>query len=274
MKLNFLVKISRPKQGLYLLYSYALGLIAGYQGALIHTPGVILAGVFFALLASFLADAVELLFDYPLTGEVTDKKLQTDSPTNQRNIIYLVLVLIGLFTAVLLLTVNWYAWFGLIVFLLLNIFYSAAPIRAKNYPIMANLFNVRYALPAIVGFSLIADQFPPFRLVLVSFFWCMAIQALLATETIKEDQKRHHETVATTLGLGPTLAYCLVCYLAAGFLLFEWLSIFAVLAVLLYAGLVLVMFYARNKQLSYQFFRIANLIFAIALFLWVLLVVK
>jgi 4-hydroxybenzoate polyprenyltransferase len=266
MKPTFFVKISRPKTWIYLLYPYVLGIVFGYVGPPINLIAVVLAGLFFTFPANFLIHAVEDLFDFPLHSK--------NSIRSKQKIIYVILYAMIALTAGLALVINWYAWFGLIGFLLLAICYSTPPIRAKEYPILSNVFGARYIFPFIVGYGLVADQFPPTQVVVAGIIWTMATLAFLSANSIDRDTKVHSATIATLLGFTPTILLCFICYLLSCVLTFEWFGLFSVFSALLYCGLMTVVLNAQVKKTVLKYFSIINASVLAALIIWILLVVK
>lgn len=107
------------------------------------------------------------------------------------------------------------------LFLLLGIFYSAPPIRAKARPFLDSLFNALYVMPALVSYAFtittMVDATPPipWAAILAGSCWCMAMHAYSAVPDIKADLGANLQTIATKLGARKTLFTCLGLYVGA-----------------------------------------------------------
>lgn len=114
----------------------------------------------------------------------------------------------------------YYTAISLLIFLLLGVFYSAPPIRAKARPWLDSLSNGLYLFPALAGyffFSFMAKDILviPWLPLLAGWLWCMAMHAYSAVPDIEADTHAGIRTIATKLGARKTLYLCLGLYVGS-----------------------------------------------------------
>ena len=166
---------------------------------------------------------------------------------------------------------------GIAGFLFFSVFYSMPPIRAKVRPLIDSIFNVLYIFPGIVGYAVVSKTMPSLYLCLAAAFWCMAMHAYSAVPDIQADKKAKINTIATQLGKAGTLLFCLVCYGLAAGLSISTLGQFSIAAGMLYGFMMIITLQAKNAKAVmklYSLFPYINMGVGMALFFWILLVVK
>lgn len=271
-----LFKISRVRFWPYVLGPYAIGVVSA--GSVDNWLLVILAGLYFTLPANLLIYGVNDIFDYE-TDKHNPKKSGYEelvTPKEQKKLWRW----IGLTNAPFLLLlpfIGTQALWGVAGFLFFSYFYSALPIRAKVRPLIDSMFNILYVFPAMVGYGLVAGQFPNPILFGAAMLWCMAMHAYSAVPDIEADTKAKITTIATKLGRQGTLLFCLVCYMLSAILSWSVLGYFSFVAGLLYAGLILVSLSTQDREQLfkiYTYFPVINILVGAGLFFWVLLVAK
>ena len=105
----------------------------------------------------------------------------------------------------------------------------------------------------------------------------MAMHAYSAVPDIEADRKAKIDTIATKLGKTGTLLFCLACYGLAAGLTISVLGQFSIAAGLLYGFMMIITVRARNANSVmqlYSLFPYINMGVGMALFLWVLFVLK
>jgi 4-hydroxybenzoate polyprenyltransferase len=112
----------------------------------------------------------------------------------------------------------------LAAFVLLSVFYSAPPIRAKARPVIDSAFNILYAMPGLFGYALAGGGTPSAAVVVASACWTMAMHAYSAVPDIEADREAGLATIATLLGARATILLCLALYAASALLAYRTLG--------------------------------------------------
>lgn len=274
--IRWLIKISRPRFWVYITGPFLIGVVAAspVQSWLL----IILLGVYFTFPANLLIYGINDIFDYE-TDKHNPKKEAYETlvkPKEQKQLWRWITITNAPFLLLLPLLGNNVRW-AIAGFLFFGVFYSMPPIRAKVRPLIDSIFNVLYIFPAIVGYAVVSKTLPSLYLCLAAAFWCMAMHAYSAVPDIKADRKAKIDTIATKLGKAGTLLFCLACYGLAAGLSISALGQFSIAAGILYGFMIIVTLQAKNAHSVmkvYRLFPYINMGAGMALFFWVLFVLK
>lgn len=252
-----------------------MGVLAAFGKGTALNGSLFLFLLFFALPANLLLYGINDVFDYE-TDKLNPKKQGYEElvePALRKPLISIILCLCLPF----LLTVgslSLRALTALCLFVLLSVFYSAPPIRAKARPFFDSVFNSLYLLPGIVGYTLLSDAPLRWSIVLAAACWCAAMHAYSAIPDIKVDRAAHTPTIATVLGAKKTLVFCGTLYLLSALFSVSVLGALSFVGGAIYLGL---MCWSAQKttvqeQLSlYRLFPWINTLVGATLFLTLLL---
>jgi lycopene elongase/hydratase (dihydrobisanhydrobacterioruberin-forming) len=245
VQLKKLAVISRPRFWIYTIGPLLLGIAAAYDPVLTgqalsqYWLVLLIFVLYFTLPANLLLYGVNDIFDSE-TDAINPKKDHYESrvePVDHRWLWIRIaaLNLPFLFAALFL---NNPALLALIGFAGLGIFYSADPVRAKTKPFLDSLFNILYAMPGFMAYSLLTNVLPAWWAILGCGAWCAAMHAFSAIPDIDADRDSGTPTIATTLDFRGTLIFCAVCYTLAGLCSFAFLSWFCIIPILVYLAIV------------------------------------
>ena len=258
--ISLLFRISRPRFWLYTAGPYLLGTLA-----VIHRPTNIswqsvALFVFFLFPANLLIYGVNDVYDYE-TDKHNPKKAGYErlmAPESRLLFaIYTGLVLAPFIFLLPLLRSN--TLLSLAGFFFFSIFYSAPPIRAKARPVLDMSFNVLYVFPGIAAYWVAGGIHLSPPIIIAATFWCMAMHAFSAIPDIEADRAAHLSTVATLLGLNPTLVLCTILYSISGLLVFPTLGATALVLGGAYASLMALSWRAPANLFSiYRLFPYLN----------------
>lgn len=274
--IRWLIKISRPRFWVYITGPFLIGVVAA--SPVQSWPLIILLGVYFTFPANLLIYGINDIFDYE-TDKHNPKKQAYETlvkPKEQKQLWRYIAITNAPFLLLLPLLSNNGRW-AVAGFLFFGVFYSMPPIRAKVRPILDSIFNVLYIFPGIVGYAVVSKTLPSLYLCLAAAFWCMAMHAYSAVPDIEADRKAKIDTIATKLGKTGTLLFCLACYGLAAGLTVSVLGQFSIAAGILYGFMMIVTLQAKNAHSVmklYSLFPYINMGVGMALFLWILFVLK
>ncbi len=274
--IRWLIKISRPRFWVYITGPFLIGVVAAVP--IQSWPLIILLGVYFTFPANLLIYGINDIFDYE-TDKHNPKKISYETlvkPKEQKQLWRCIAITNVPFLLLLPLLGNNGRW-AIAGFLFFGVFYSMPPIRAKVRPLLDSVFNVLYIFPGIVGYAVVSKTLPSLYLCLAAAFWCMAMHAYSAVPDIEADRKAKIDTIATKLGKTGTLLFCLACYGLAAGLTIAVLGQFSIAAAILYGFMMIVTLRAKNSHSVmklYSLFPYINMGVGMALFLWVLFVLK
>lgn len=227
--LGFILKVSRPRFWVYLLGPYLVGLVAAIatREELLNWHFALFA-LYFTLPANLLVYGVNDICDYE-TDKLNPKKADYEAlvTPERRTTVLLAILLTNLPFVAGLIYVPLVAINSLIAFLLLSIFYSAWPIRAKAKPFLDSAFNILYIMPGIFAYAMITGDLPPWQVIVAGGLWTAAMHAYSAVPDIEVDREAGVRTIATILGANLTVALCAVLYAASAFLAAEFLGFLA-----------------------------------------------
>ena len=224
--LKFLLKVSRPRFWFYIFGPYILGLLAGVatRGELSNGIYILLA-IYFLYPANLLIYGVNDIFDYE-TDKLNPKKTDYESfvTPERRSGLWLAIFLANFAFVGILWLENAPASVSAVIFILLSVFYSAPPIRAKSKPFLDSAFNILYIMPGVFSFAVATGRFPPGQSILAGGLWTAAMHAYSAIPDIEADREAGLKTIATVLGPYATLAVCVVLYTSAAIISSEYLG--------------------------------------------------
>ncbi|HMT08815.1 MAG TPA: prenyltransferase [Pyrinomonadaceae bacterium] len=260
--LAFILKVSRPRFWIYLLGPYLVGLVAAIstRDELLTWHYAVFA-VYFTLPANLLVYGVNDICDYE-TDKLNPKKANYEAlvTPERRKTILLAILLLNLPFVAGLIYVPLVAINSLVAFLLLSIFYSAWPIRAKAKPLLDSAFNVLYIMPGFFANAMISGELPPWQAVVAGGLWTAAMHAYSAVPDIEVDREAGLNTIATVLGANLTVALCALLYLASAFLAAEFLGFIAVPLGFAYLLLMLASFWSIRNGRIFKLYRAFPLI--------------
>jgi 4-hydroxybenzoate polyprenyltransferase len=237
--LRFLLRVSRPRFWFYLFGPYLVGLAAGAGSASNRFyPEIALFGLYFLISANLLVYGVNDIFDYE-TDRLNEKKVEYEAlvTPEKRRLVWVSIAVTSLPFFALLPLLNSVAAILLAAFVLLSVFYSAPPVRAKAIPFLDSAFNVLYVMPGLFAYSMITGDFPPVWVVVAAGLWTAAMHAFSAIPDITSDTDAGVSTIATELGRGWTHFFCAACYIVASFICIAAESPIAIFGIL-YLGIV------------------------------------
>ncbi len=225
-----LLRTSRPRFWMYVFGPYIVGALIGASTPKAYlSPFALLFALFFLFPANLLIYGINDIFDYE-TDVLNAKKRGYENlvPPDERSYIWRNCAIFCLPFLPLLWFLPRDCWWMLLGFLFFSIFYSAPPIRAKSKPILDSIFNVLYIFPGAFGYFLTGGTNFSIQLFVAAWLWAMAMHAYSAVPDISADKEAGVPTVATLLGLKPTLIFCWALYLGSVLLSFTalwWLSV-------------------------------------------------
>ncbi|MBL8182338.1 MAG: prenyltransferase [Blastocatellia bacterium] len=228
--LAFILKVSRPRFWVYLLGPYLVGLVAAVatREELLNLHYAIFA-IYFTLPANLLVYGVNDICDYE-TDKLNPKKADYEAlvTPERRSTILLAILLSNLPFVAGLIYVPLVAINALVAFLLLSVFYSAKPIRAKAKPFLDSAFNILYILPGVFAYAMVSGDLLPWQAIVAGGLWTAAMHAYSAVPDIEADREADLSTIATALGANLTVALCAGLYVASAFLAAEFLGFVAI----------------------------------------------
>lgn len=261
--LRFIKNVSRPRFWIYVFGPYLVGLAAGAAARddLFRIEHLVF-GLYFLLPANLLIYGVNDIFDWE-TDRLNPKKAEYETlvrPESHRRLWLWIAVLNIPF---LYLAYYWVrpAWASFAVFIILSVFYSAPPIRAKATPIVDSIFNVLYVFPGAFAYQMLTGAFPPPSIFAAAWLWTMAMHAYSAIPDIDADREARVNTVAALLGRTGTLLFCLVMYVGSGVLAFPYLGYLALPLAAVYVLMIALSFIASGENkvfVIYRYFPLVN----------------
>jgi 4-hydroxybenzoate polyprenyltransferase len=293
MKLSTAIRISRPRFWIYLLGPFFVGLSS--SGILQSIPATIsivdtsvviaslaplvILAAYFTFPANLLIYGVNDIFDYQ-TDILNQKKssYETLVKPDDRRALWFAIALANLpFLIPIGVAAILWPWSAapMTAFILLGIFYSAPPVRAKARPYLDSVFNILYLFPGLYGFLIFNDPNGiDWYLVIAAAFWCMAMHAYSAVPDIMADQGANLRTIATSLGRNRTLWLCLILYATAATLSIHALGWLGYILGAIYVGFMAISL--RSKTDSelfryYTWFPTINTLSGFTLFFYTLL---
>lgn len=263
--------ISRPRFWIYVLGPFLVGSAAALTGPLGSRELWWLAGllVYFTWPANFLIYGINDMFDWE-TDRLNAKKQGYELPLPQAE--HRLVLGLSLMTTLPVLVVTFMvsqlAGWCLLGFVLLGVFYSAPPVRAKTKPVFDSLFNGLYIFPGLAGFALVGQDLPVWQLVVAAWLWSMAMHAYSAVPDIQADAQAGLKTIATTFGHHGTLMFCGLCYLISAALGFSALGWWAVAVGGVYLVLMGISWSRTGEKLFYiyRWFPVVNTLIGFGLF--------
>ncbi len=258
----FLLKVSRPRFWFYILGPYLVGLVAAASdlSELWHWSYLALA-IYFLYPANLLIYGVNDIFDYE-TDRLNEKKVNYEALVlpDRRRELWIAIMVTNLPFLAIAFYANQSAVIALAAFLILSIFYSAPPIRAKTKPFLDSAFNLLYAMPGFFGYSLLAGEFAPAALVVAALCWTAAMHAYSAIPDIEADNQAGISTIATVCGQYGTIAICLVLYTISAILSAPYLGFASLTLGIAYVLLMLASFYSAKHGRIFKLYKAFPLI--------------
>ena len=260
---RFLLKVSRPRFWLYVFGPYLVGLAAGASSREDFLQIKVFAfALYFLLPANLLIYGVNDIFDFE-TDKLNPKKQDYEilvQPADRWRLVGAILLLNIPFVFASFF-MNGVALISMWAFLLLSVFYSTPPIRAKAIPVVDSMFNALYVMPGIFAYGIMSGELPPLMSIIAATLWTMAMHAYSAVPDIKVDKDAGVETIATLLGRNGTLLFCSACYLLAAMFAFPYLGPFAGILGLVYLALIGLSLFTKQTggvYRIYQYFPFVN----------------
>ena len=274
MKLQKLLKNSRPRFWIYILGPYLLGIALLYP-SISNTWLAIAFGLYFTFPANLLIYGINDIFDYE-TDKLNPKKetYEDKIEPSQRKYFYLAIAVTNIPFFLLLVLTPISAIYSFAAFLFFSIFYSAKPIRAKTKPFLDSLFNILYIFPGFFAYFLAGGANFSLSIFLAGTFWVMAMHAYSAIPDIKADKESGINTIATKLGAKNTLWFCLFLYVLSATFSYFYLGYLNIILGTAYILMIIISFKKlKRDQLFkvYKFFPIVNTLVGFFIFLYVLI---
>lgn len=250
-----ILKISRPRFWIYELGTFFLGVLA-----IIPTFGeltrydVLLFALFFLFPANLLIYGINDIFDYE-TDKNNPRKIEYEALVHpkEHKVLYAWIVMLALPFAVLVWWLPVPHVISFYVFLLLAIFYSAKPIRAKERPILDSLFSAgHYIATGVFGYYLAGGVHFPWIGVIAGMCWGVAMHAFSAVPDIKMDKEAGLHTIATSLGKYQTILLCTALYVISALLFYFVIGWYALVGGAVYVALMYRAYTAKSYYALFQ----------------------
>lgn len=285
MKLNRIIKISRPRFWIYEIGPYIVGIVAAAQTS--HfvwlAPAILVFFVFFAYPANIYIYGINDMYDYE-TDKLNPKKVSYESlvlPSERKSLFTHILIVIAPFVLYALFSLPWEASLALFAFFFFAGFYSATPIRAKARPVLDSVFSAgHYVATGVFSYlmvsSLLEQSFSWNTLLLCTIAgmaWAISMHAYSAVPDIKADRDANLETVATKLEKKRTIYLCAFLYLLSAIITFPFLGFVSIFLAIVYLYLMLISIKTTEEELFriYTYFPIVNTISGMIVFFTILL---
>jgi 4-hydroxybenzoate polyprenyltransferase len=236
--------------------------------------GNILFGFYFLFPANLLVYGLSGIFGYE-TDKLDDTKAGDKlltSPANQLRL-FLVIAAVNFPFIAAALVMAPLAFPAMALFLLLSVFYSTPPIRAREIPIVDSAFNALYVMPGVFAYRMLSAEYPSFELIAAGILWAMATHAYSAIPKIETDSAAGLNTVATLLGPQGTHLYCLAAYLGSALLLMADAPVLGLTLGTAYTTMTLVsLAVGRGSVFSiYRIFPLVNMLTGLVLLCYIVL---
>ncbi|MBP6005149.1 MAG: prenyltransferase [Pyrinomonadaceae bacterium] len=276
--LRFLLKVSRPRFWIYILGPYVVGLIAAAASIdALLVPQYLAFALYFTLPANLLVYGVNDIFDYE-TDRLNPKKAAYEAlvTPERRTILVVAIFALNLPFISQLIHVPLAAINLLVAFVLLSVFYSASPIRAKAKPFLDSAFNILYIMPGVFAYTMVSGDLPPWPAIVAGGLWTAAMHAYSAIPDIDADRDANLATIATTLGSTGTHVFCFVSYVASAVLSFQFLGWFGIVCGAVYAAMMIASSLTSGREgvfQVYRYFPVINALVGFCLF-WYVAILK
>ncbi len=274
-KLNYWIKLSRPRFWLYVLGPYLIGLAAAttsvYQWWRLDLWLWLSYFLFPANLYLYgINDACDADTD-AFNQEKKGKQEHVINPANEKWLRQIIGVIGQASLLMGVATLSGWSFVYLIFFLLLSTVYSTKPLRLKSRPGADFLSNVLYVLPAGVAWSMLTNTPLPWLTLITSGVWCGAMHLFSAIPDIKADTQANLRTTAVMLGKKKSLVLCSLLWLAAAGGAIRALGGVGLLAIV-YTIIPLLLLDKPTSVIRriYWYFPMLNGLFGFGLFWWVL----
>lgn len=205
-----LLSISRPRFWIYTAGPFLLGYIGGLQ----HGWLGIYPLPFWLLFAYYLIPANVLLYGVndwfdAETDALNEKKDEHEHRLQsiERRGLLITLVICAVISVGVMALMPPRAWLLQVLFIGLNIVYSAPPLRLKARPVVDSYSNVLYVLPGFIGYIVTAGQSPPVLMIMAATGWAAGMHAYSAIPDIEPDREAGIATIAVMLGKTGTLLF-------------------------------------------------------------------
>jgi len=233
LRLQSLLRISRPRFWLYTAGPFVIGYLAGVQNL-----AQLSSATFFILLLYFLLPANIFLYGINDLADGDTDQFNTKKKSYEQALqhshqkpLKLALWICALLTVGLIVFSGSPALSSvLLLFLFLSFAYSQKPFRFKAHPFIDSASNFLYLLPGVYGYLQSSQEFPPLMIILACSFWTAAMHLFSAVPDISADKKAGLKTTAVTLGTVKSLILCSLLWLVSGIIVLTttkmwWLGI-------------------------------------------------
>lgn len=211
-----LLTISRPRFWLYTAGPYAVAAAAAAT-----TPTQLLSATFFLGLIYFLVPANVFLYGVNDLAD-TDTDKHNKKKTTKEHLLkrketrtLTTATIIAALLAPLFFLHSTPAGIGALAFLLLGAAYSLPPPRFKKRRVIDSLSNILYIMPAITGYAVVTQAYPPAWAIIAGGLWAAAMHLYSAIPDIAADHKAGLNTTAVWLGEKRSLLLCTAYWAAA-----------------------------------------------------------
>jgi 4-hydroxybenzoate polyprenyltransferase len=194
----------------------------------LFTPLFFIHLFYFVTVANVLVYGVNDLFDMD-TDEKNPKKDTHEhklKSTEKKQLTLLFSASLFITACMLLLQPDMTAIILFLLFVVLAIFYSAAPIRLKARPFVDFASNVHYAIPGFLAYYQVTGQLPVLGAVIAAFCWTGAMHLFSAIPDITPDKKAGLKTTAVVLGLKRSLILTTFLWLITAFIALSYGQLF------------------------------------------------
>ncbi len=265
-----IIAISRPRFWLYVFGPYIVGLAAavGSPADFLRLDSMVFA-LYFLLPANLLVYGINDIFDFEsdsLNPKKSEYEMLVRPETHRALWTWIVILNLPFIITAVFLAPN--ALPSLVIFILLAVFYSSPPVRAKEVPFVDSLFNVLYVFPGAFGYQLITGELPSLSIIVAAGLWTAAMHAYSAIPDIESDTAACMETIATKLGPIGTHMFCIACYSVATLLCLTF-ALPLMLIGFAYVALMLFSIYSKNVFGFYRAFPVINAASGLVIFWYV-----
>lgn len=285
MKLNRIIKISRPRFWIYEIGPYIVGIVAAAQTShfIWLAPAILVFFIFFAYPANIYIYGINDAYDYE-TDKLNPKKVSYESlvlPSERKSLFTHIAIVVMPFVLYALFNLSLGASLALFAFFFFAGFYSAPPIRAKARPVLDSIFSAgHYIATGVFSFLMVSGmldhQFSWSTLAICAaagMAWAISMHAYSAVPDIKADRDAKLETIATKLEKKKTIYMCAFLYLLSAVLTFPFLGPVSIALGLVYLYFMFISLNTTEEQLFkvYTYFPVINTVSGMVVFFTILL---
>jgi len=222
--LPYIIRVSRPRFWVYLAGTYWTGVAAGVAAGITDINSytnywIYILLLFFLIPANIFLYGINDYFDQD-TDAINTKKGDKEVKISEyyKTVLKPILIISGLISLLLIVSAPSVVIAILLsLFFFLSVFYSAPPLRFKQYPFIDFLSNSLYIIPGIIGYTLVTNTLPSLVSIGVLCCWAFSMHLFSAIVDIIPDKKAGIHTTAVVLGKQTSLVLCCIFWFIFAF---------------------------------------------------------